>query len=626
MNYPYSQEAKERISALGQAAVVEFIEEIPQELRRIAYNGLPRIQGFRPGSLAELKEKQKRLVGHLLHPQASPQETLDWKSFALLWVAWAKLRFGKTFPESDNPESSLEAGSSFLNRLADHFPSAAREDMERLFKFSGFSDHPDATIALDRFRPALALARERMIDGLPDHLKSIEARLSAAETSATNEAVRIERLESLSASLATTTEDAVSRIDRASVAVAKLQAAMDGELSRFTGIEKAVDALNIASNKLTEAVGAAAIRVDSLEQSLHVFAGRGDRWDKFVVDVAALKSVIASLSEHEVSWTRAAETIVVLEERATALESILTGNGGGSGARQRVRLLENAPEKPFVDILSVKDACSIVSSNLQAVGIVKGEAVATARRIVAALIAGQLIQFSGSLADLVADAVAAAVGGPIYHEWRVPVGLVSDEAASDCVETIVESSRCLLLKGANLSAFEVYGAAIRDIVVRHQFNQHDGYERLALIASWAQGPAVFPDGGTLAELGPVFDTDTIHMRGRATKLPSLNFGRLVKDTWRQIDSLDYDAAMPAAEELGDLLREAGFEGGNLWQRIVNNVYMILRAMPEGNPEGDLQSLLVSWAIPWAKATGGPAKEIADIVKRALAEQRVEAAL
>lgn len=172
----------------------------------------------------------------------------------------------------------------------------------------------------------------------------------------------------------------------------------------------------------------------------------------------------------------------------------------------------------------------MIASNLLAVGVTKGAAVSVARQTVAALIAGQMVQFSGSLADMAADAVAAAIGGPTYHEWRVPVGLVSDEAASNCVEVVAESSGCLLLKGANLSAFEVYGAAVRDIVMRRQFSASSN-GRLALIASWAQGPAAFPNGGTLAELGPVFDTDTLPMRGVSAKLPQLTFGSLMKKAW-----------------------------------------------------------------------------------------------
>ncbi|WP_151743068.1 hypothetical protein, partial [Acinetobacter sp. TUM15113] len=64
MNYQYSQEAQKRISALGQATIVTFIEDVPLNIRKDAYKILPKVQGFRPNSPAELKEKQKRLITH----------------------------------------------------------------------------------------------------------------------------------------------------------------------------------------------------------------------------------------------------------------------------------------------------------------------------------------------------------------------------------------------------------------------------------------------------------------------------------------------------------------------------------------------------------------------------------
>lgn len=622
MSYQFSQEAKERISALGQAAVVDFIDEIPLDLRKVVYDRLPRIQGFRPGTPAELKEKQKRLIGHLIHPQSS--HTSDWKNFALLWEAWARQQFGNTFPRGDNSEPTLGAATNFLKVLAHNFPAAAREDIKRLFIFSGFPDHPETVEMLERFRPAASLARDQMIDELPVRFGEIDSRLGSIEAAAADAIDRIGSLEINSKSLAKSMGDAVGEIDRITNAITELQVALNAESARSERIDNAIDTLETSGKKLAEVTVASEARTEVLDQRIRELVVRGGGWDGLAVEVAGLKTAVAGLTAREVDWIGAAEVIGVLMERVSALERILTGNNSGSLTRPRVRQMENNPERPLFDILSVGTACATIASNLLAVGVVKGAAVSVARQTVAALIAGQMVQFSGSLADMVADAVATAIGGPVYHEWRVPVGLVSDEAASSCVEMVAESSGCLLLKGANLSAFEVYGAAVRDIVMRRQFAA-SGNGRLALIASWAQGPAAFPNGGTLAELGPVFDTDTLPMRGVSAKLPQLTFGCLMKNAWGELEGLDNNASEPAAGELGELLRAVGFEGGGLWRRIANHVYAILRAMPGGSPEVDLHSLLVSWAIPWAKATGGPFEEIARIADRELAERRTEAA-
>lgn len=174
-----------------------------------------------------------------------------------------------------------------------------------------------------------------------------------------------------------------------------------------------------------------------------------------------------------------------MHERLDNLDLRATSPRHETSGHARIRLIENEATGPFVEVGSVDVACGVIANNLQACGVVKNDAKRYARLILAAVIAGQLIQFKGSTADLMADAAAAAVGGAIFHEWRVPVGLLSEDAATDCLEAVSESSGCLLLKGANRSAFEVYGSAIRDLVARRQFSLMAD-ARLVLIASWTQ--------------------------------------------------------------------------------------------------------------------------------------------
>lgn len=622
MSYQYSQEAKQRISALGQTVVAEFIEEIPHGLRKTIYNRLPRIQGFRPGTPPEFKERQKRLIGHLIHPQTSLKDAFDWSIFTQLWEAWGMGRLGGSIPQGDNSELTSDAGPSFLRELAERFPRAAKEDVERLFIFSCFPDHPDVAIALACFRSASTLARDQMIDGLPTRIEDMEQRFAVAEVAAAEQTNRIGQLEVTAASLVRGIEDFAKNVSQSSNAVSDLRMSLDAEFARSEKTEKVIDSLSVAAKQNADAIAAVGIKADVLEEGVRALVVRGERWDEVATDIAALRVAVESLSAGEADQAETAETVGILLGRVAALESILVGSGAESGTKQRVRLLENKTEGAFVAILSIQNACDLVASNLQATGIARGAAIAAARQIVAALVAGQMVQFSGSLADLVADSVAAAIGGPIFHEWRVPVGLISDEAASDCVEIVAGSSSCLLLKGANLSAFEVYGAAVRDIVVRRQFTG-SSYGGFALIASWAQGPAAFPDGGTLAELGPVFDTDALPMRGISAKLPQLKYGRLAKEAWPQVDGLETSETTPVTSQLGELLKEAGFEGGCLWRRVSSRAYAALRAIPGGKAEDDLNSLLVSWAAPWARANGGPVKEIIQIAERELANGRAD---
>ncbi|WP_215780713.1 hypothetical protein [Paludibacterium sp. B53371] len=620
MSYQYSQEAKERISALGQATVVEFIEEIPQDLRRKVYDRLPKVQGFRPGTQVELKEKQKRLIGHLINPQAS--QTFDWQSFSLLWEAWARLHFGNTFPPGDNTLPTSEAGVTFLKNLATNFTGVAREDAERLFVFSCFPNHPDTAAILERFLPECALARDRLIDSLPKNLGEIESRLKKSESSVETLTHRIKEIENSSAALILSQESAIESNNKNAYAIAKLNADHDKTSSQVDSIERRIETHTTAISELSESILAREKQSNAIEQCVHNLASRGKEWDTLAKDVSSIQSTMAAFQEQTVDWAMTANALGILANRVTALEGILANGNIRATTNQRISPFERRVEGPFDEILSTDNACVMVVSNLLATGVARSTAITISRLIVSALVTGQLIQFTGSLADVIADAVAAAIGGPLFHEVRVPVGLISDGPISDCIKAVAESSSCLILKGANLSAFEVYGAPIRDVVVRRQFTTYC-HGQLALIATWAQGPATFPDGGMLAELGPVFDTDTFAMKGVSTKLPQLVWGRLAKDSWEKIDRIESQTTAAEAEQLSSILNEAQFDGGALWKRIAHRAYTTLRSIHGEESERDLHSILYHWAVPWAKAKGVNTEDIIRIAARELADLQAD---
>ena len=623
MSYQYSQEARDRISAFGQVAITEFIDEIPHGIRKILYEHQPAIQGFRRGSPPEFKEKQKRLVGHLIHNQPGQKGSTDWNTFARLWEAWGKSRLGAAFPASDISSLTSDAGPVFLTGLAELFPDAARENLERLLNFSGFADGPGAQVALGRFRPASTLARDLMIDALPGRLHKIEGYFEIAEAAAEEVAERIDQLESETDILAEGIREVVSSVDKSQGDFKSLRVALERVAERAGGLEKAVDALGATRQKITEVITTADARADQFQHSLEALTERSHAWDKTQEEISALKQLIDALCAQEDEWNHAATAVSHLAERIDILEVAVAKGGNGRTTKPQLRLFEVESPGPIVEIHSVKGACELIACNLQACGVMKGAAITSAREILAALSAGQMVQFSGSISDLVADAVAAAIGGHTFHEWRVPVGLISDEAAIDCLEVVSETSGCLLMKGANRSAFEVYGTAIRDVVTRRQFSL-PSYQRLSLIAAWTQGPATFPDGGTLAEIGPVFDTDNFSMRGVSAKLPELKFGHLVRNAWDQIDGLDDDSPRALVSELKELIEESSFVPGNLWTRMADRAYSRLRTIPGGSSEEDLHSVLTLWALPWAKATAGPVEDIARIAGRMLAELQAEA--
>ncbi|EFE0349516.1 hypothetical protein CKY64_004825, partial [Escherichia coli] len=335
-------------------------------------------------------------------------------------------------------------------------------------------------------------------------------------------------------------------------------------------------------------------------------------------DISEFKNALTILCDNKIKNNELdyVNELKKLTERIDTLEINTSQASEVSVTNRFTKSHEIAHYENYEYLSSSEDISNRISLNLQAVGLTKNSAEKLARLTLATFVSGQIIQFSGSLADIIADAIAIAIGAPRYHIWRVPVGIISDMDAFDFIETIAESSRCLLLKGANLSAFEIYGTAIRDIVVQRQIHPTN-YDHLALIATWKQGPATFPDGGMLAELGPVIDTDTLKMRGLSATLPQLKPGCLAKDKWTNIDGLHLDSVDDYVDELRALLDEAGFDGGTLWKRMIHIFYTSLIRIPNGNYIYDLYSVLSFYTLTWAKIKGGPVQKIEDIANREL---------
>ncbi|BCD83687.1 hypothetical protein PSm6_00940 [Pseudomonas solani] len=585
MSYQYCQEARDRISAFGQNKVAEFIDEIPQVFRKAFYDRQPAISGFRSGSPSEFKEKQKRLIGHVVNPQGGQKSEADWKTFANFWIAWAKSHIGEDFPAGDRSLPADDAGPLLLRTLADQFPDVPRETIERLISFSGFADHVDTQVALGRFRPASTLARDRMVDELPGRLSKIEGYFEIAEAAADEVTERIDLLFSKVSSFIQGLDEAALSAMRSSEDLAELRLLVEKMARSSEQLAERLRTVDEITQVTAEAVAVSDRNALLMRQNLNEISDRAKGWEDSLVQFSKLNDLTNHISLLDSEWAKIVETVALLSDRFEAFQVNISkvhsdsDSDSDSGSSQNhIRLFESEPQGPIVEIHTVEVACELISRNLQACGIVKGSAILVARQILAALAAGQLVQFSGSLADLVVDSVAAAIGGPIFHEWRVPVGLISDEVAAECLEMVADTSGCLVLKGANRSAFEIYGYALRDVVARRQLSTAV-HLRLVFIASWAHGPAAFPDGGTLAELGPVFDTDAWPMRAVSSTLPALKYGYLKCDSWSQLKGFDDDISSAVVTDLKDLLKEANFIPGNLWMRSAERAYLRLRVTP-----------------------------------------------
>jgi len=608
MSYLYSQQARERISALGATMIIEFIEEVPHTIRKPIFDRLASVPGFRRGSPPEFKEKQRRLIGHLVHPQPGQKGEADWKVFGSLWVAWARSRLDSVFPVPDTPPQSADAGAVFFKRLADLYPEAPRETVERLVIYSGFANELAMQAVLNGFHPASTLARDRMINGLPGRLDKIEGYFELAEAAAEETAERIDQLETTTTATSKAVKQLTSSFAGVTHHVEDLLTAMQSTTERLQQMSELAQATAGAEHELSQVLARSELHN---EQTSAVVDSLAVQVANLVVEraqVQTFEEALGALRARMPDWEVTASAMTALQERLDDYDSRGSRQWHENSDQARVRLIENEATGPFIEICSVDVAWKVIANNLQACGVVKNDANRYARHILAAGISGQLIQFKGSTADLIADAVAAAIGGAIFHEWRVPVGLLSEDAATDCLEVVRESSGCLLLKGANRSAFEVYGSPLRDLVARRQFNL-TADTRLVLIASWTHGPAAFPDGGTLSELGPVFDTDEFDMRGLSAQVPLMQFGHRVVEDWIALHDPTENTRLALPSTLRERLAQVNFVPGKLWLRVADRAYAQLRLLSPSPAERTLHAVLKQWALPWAQSLGGPVEAL-----------------
>ncbi|WP_122266915.1 hypothetical protein [Pseudomonas syringae] len=608
MSYLYSQEARERISALGVTMITAFIEEVPHTLRKPVFDRQAPIPGFRRGSPPEFKEKQRRLIGHLVHPQAGQKGEADWKAFASLWVEWAKSRLDSAFPVPDMLPHAANTSSGFFKRLAELYPDAPRETIERLAAYSGFTDDPTMQAVLNSFHPASTLARDRMIDGLPGRLDKIEGYFELAETAAEETAGRIDQLENTATATGKTIEQLTGIFAGVVTDVEDLRTAVQSATDRLQQLSDLAQATAEAQQGLSQVLVRSELRDEHISAVLDSLSAQVANLVAERAQVQVFAEALGTLSARVPDWEVTATNMTALRERLDDYDFRDSRPRLDTSDPARIRLIENEATGPFVEFSTVDVAGKVIANNLQACGVVKIDANRYARHILAAVISGQLIQFKGSTADLIADAVAAAIGGSIYHEWRVPVGLLSEDAATDCLEVVRDSSGCLLLKGANRSAFEVYGSAIRDLIARRQFSLAVD-TRLVLIATWTQGPAAFPEGGTLSELGPVFDTDEFDMRGLYAQVPLMQFGQRVVENWITLHETAENTRLALPSTLRERLAQLDFVPGKLWLRVADRAYAQLRLLSPGTAERTLHAVLKQWALPWAQSLGGPVEAL-----------------
>lgn len=631
MKCTYSQSAQQRLVQQGETSINAFVDEVPSTVRRKILEALPVIAGFRKGP-ALLKKQSERLVHTVGHASDATSRTTRnyWSAFGAIWASWGAERFPGAFPLGpfDFANASEEDAVAFVRKLVDGVPSGcAREDVERLVLFSGLPTTEALSTFISRLPSKTTLERERALSKLPDDVADIRSQLRSIQQS----------VGKLDSGMRATSADSAE-----AVRVAKGAAADSDETQRtLVEIEKRAVASRKDISTLSDKVAAQAKQLDGLlksnadskrtsEEDQHA------RFQSLQKSIGELTSELAGVKEHLARVT---------DENRALVDSLKSKNGSATAPPEQVNVPSFAVGRPiFAGVVRWEDAASnaepirldavdalfkLTLNNLIACGIRPTDADGAARTIVGAALAGQLLQCRGSLADVLGTAIAITYGGAKALSWDVPLGL-RDGSEMDAVLRMAKegAAQAIVLKGANKSAFEIYGGALRDLIVRRQLAPATIDEQL-LVATWAEGPAAIPGGGALIELGPVIDTDRLAWSSAAGQ-SRLTLGLLVSGA-RESESSEIERMfVDELAEINRLVESLELPPNRLWRMAFSRFIKTLFTLPNAAFDSSVSVALNTWVIPWGKAMGIGKDKFEKAIRACAAEQlkvtSVEAAL
>lgn len=596
--WTYSQEARKRIAELGSKQIAGFLAEIPLSDRKIVYACIKSVTGFRPDSEAALKEKARRFVAALTHvpDQNSKMHTAEWSAFSFAWLSWGNQRFQSQFPgPPDEPiTDEREAVESFIRKLVpEQNLTVCREDVERLLIFSGFALTDKSVPDLAWIPTRGALEQARKVAKIPAEVESIKRQLKSreseiAELRNTSDAIRAEvvglKLE-FAASFAQIAEIRAELSDFQSTQSS--EQSRNGEFARSfeQELNKLESRLSVATEELKLGYAQITEKVATLESTV---AENRDA-------VARLENILTSVQER------------IGTPSPSPLNDVSVPIATISSRPPDVRFAPHSIasgqiEMTVTPIDCAKTALNVITTNLSAIGVRKDDAVLVAATVLTGVVAGQVVQFQGSFAEVLAEAVAAALSDDPMLCWRVPLGL-HDGSETDLVLSRMSgegmAAGCIAILGANKSAFEVYGDRLTTAVAKMQLGIKGPMPYVPLMVTFVGGSGVLPPGPEFCCLGPNIDTDSLSW-GRANKRTTATTGRLSSGSWTEL-------VEPAKtdEDIENVIRALpNFSCSvKLWERTARNALLILRRLEKLMEVRHSASFLKHWLLPWVRANG-----------------------
>jgi hypothetical protein len=560
-----SAEAITRIRALGEKAIVAFLDEVPLDSYRQLVDYLPNVPGFRKNSPSGIKQQKQFLAKRLTSKNA---DNRDHRALYVVWRAWALGRLGDASRVEellDGLEGSGGQSSKSLNGevAASEEPAVAlftalqqwssenvcsRESIRRFFEFSPFSADQAITDLIQQSKSAADIERDATITELPSRLRKDEEELKElrAKVEAVSAQVKSAKPgpENIPAKLAQLEKDLVSQNE----AIARLRGSLEqgasdikASFEETSAIVRDLESLRRQVQGLTAPPPPPESPSPSVSNA--AVADVKAEIDKLANALAALSKDVAALPAPQVfPEEEFANKIKQLSEQVTELDQIRVSATELAGLAFRIDAIErnvkegSARQREAKPVRATEDKTSprlhgpqafrissdesltpqkltdlaktleTLTEALQRAGLKKSAAHIFAEEIVAALCCNQVVFFKGSLASTVAVTCAKAISARQAWSVSVPVGLTDSGLLRAGVEQRLEAASedvtAIIFEGINRTTLDV----TRDALASSQ--------RTMCFGTILDGLASLPLELAYFEYGPVFDLDCLEWRSR----------------------------------------------------------------------------------------------------------------
>lgn len=579
----YCDEAKLRVAQQGSKELQAFFDELPASERALAIKPLPAVDGFRKNSSAEVKERTKKFINVLVHA-SDPRfrnHDIEWGVFGWVWGYFAFKKFGDSFFLDPTELNAMgpSGAQHFLQELIRRCDESIcdRETIEKLLLYGPFADSEEASKLVGTLPSRAKLDQELELSRLPNRVTILSERVDALEVSLDSNR---QELDKVAFRMSSAGESSSRLEEKVGVIDAKLEELRDSSLLSTKEVDRK---LSLVRQELSEAVSLSGVYGERLDS---ISSGERDsarRIDEVLVSLTALE-----------------RSVRLLEANSQIDRAIEANEGTGVSNCVGLHRVERDWGRTPVSESGYEEARGILCENFLAAGIASEDADMLAQITFAAAVSGQLIQFSGSLADILAEATSVSLSGREEFTWHVPLGLCDGELTNVVLTRMKskkEGVRCLVLKGVNRSAFEIYGDALRDQILRRQLGCDECLDFGPIIATWVDGPSVLQGGVPLLELGPMVNSDQLKWgRTRWGKLQPSVFVPTLQDMHASKASLSQEKA-----DILEAIEGLGLRRTQLRHRLLQRALTVLMRDDKGNSNQAFNLMLAAWVIPWAMA-------------------------